>query len=174
MKAKLLAAVVALQSAWVLATVVIQERELQSGTPVLLTTRPVDPRDLLRGDYLILRYGIGEIPFSQFRPPLTTNLPAHRTLFVALKQVGEFHEVDFASTDPIDLPGTPVLRGKPDETWRLPGTGTNRLQYVHYGIERYYVREGAGNPRGALTAKVVVSRSGRGLIRQVFVDGRPL
>ena len=34
---------------------------LRSGTDVRLKTLPVDPRDLLRGDYVILSYGISSI-----------------------------------------------------------------------------------------------------------------
>ena len=34
---------------------------LRSGTEVLLKTAPVDPRDLLRGDYVILTYDISTI-----------------------------------------------------------------------------------------------------------------
>ncbi|HEY5965599.1 MAG TPA: GDYXXLXY domain-containing protein, partial [Xanthobacteraceae bacterium] len=33
---------------------------LREGTEVLLQTRPVDPRDFLRGDYVVLSYDISE------------------------------------------------------------------------------------------------------------------
>jgi uncharacterized membrane-anchored protein len=35
---------------------------LRDGTEVTLQTRPVDPRDLLRGDYVVLRYDISQLP----------------------------------------------------------------------------------------------------------------
>lgn len=41
------------------------------------------------------------------------------------------------------------------------------------GLERFYVGEGTGNPRGKLTVAVVVPASGRGQIKEVFLDGRP-
>jgi uncharacterized membrane-anchored protein len=50
MKLKILVLVLALQTAWILGTTLVQERALASGKVVLLETRPVDPRDLLRGD----------------------------------------------------------------------------------------------------------------------------
>ena len=37
---------------------------LQSGTEVVLKTAPIDPRDLLRGDYVILNYEISSVPAS--------------------------------------------------------------------------------------------------------------
>jgi hypothetical protein len=33
--------------------------------------------------------------------------------------------------------------------------------------------EGTGNPTGKLTAQVVVPASGRGRVKEVFVDGKP-
>ena len=54
MKLKLLCLVIGLQVAWILGTVARQEYGLARGATALLETRPVDPRDLLRGDYVIL------------------------------------------------------------------------------------------------------------------------
>jgi uncharacterized membrane-anchored protein len=45
--------------------------------------------------------------------------------------------------------------------------------HVEYGIERYYVAEGTGNPHGKLTARAVVPASGRAKLQQVFLDGKP-
>ena len=56
MKLKLLILVLALQSAWLLATVAVQEHALATGKVILLETARIDPCDLLRGDYLILNY----------------------------------------------------------------------------------------------------------------------
>ena len=35
-----------------------KERIVSGGTEVILETRPIDPRDLFRGEYVILRYKI--------------------------------------------------------------------------------------------------------------------
>src|SRR4051794_36188355 len=35
---------------------------LREGAEVTLQTEPVDPRDLLRGDYVVLRYDISQLP----------------------------------------------------------------------------------------------------------------
>ncbi len=56
MKLKLFILVLALQCAWLLGTVITQEYALAHGKAILLETRPVDPRDLLSGDYLMLNY----------------------------------------------------------------------------------------------------------------------
>jgi uncharacterized membrane-anchored protein len=44
---------------------------------------------------------------------------------------------------------------------------------TEYGLERFYVREGTGQPHGTLTVEAAVPPSGNAIIRQVFIDGRP-
>lgn len=171
MKWKLLTLVLGLQAAWMLGTVFVQERARATGKIILLETRPVDPRDLLRGDYVILNYKISDVPWSLFSPPLTNELPLGSTVFVGLEPRGKFFEAVRASTSKLAASGSEVmLKGKSEYWWR--GLSTNAV-HVEYGLERYYVREGTGNPRGKITVEVAVPVSGRGLIKQVFVDGRP-
>jgi len=167
MKRKLFIAVLALQSAWMLGTALVQERSLTQGELILLETRPVDPRDLLRGDYVVLNYKIGAAPvMSQFRPPIQSGLKPGQTVYLALSKHGDFHEVEWASTQPVEevAPGMVVLRGTMSVTPRLG---------IEFGLERYYVHEGTGNPHGKLTVQVAVSKSGKGVIKQVFLDGEP-
>ena len=167
MKVKLFTAVLALQTAWILGTSFVQERGLASGTLVTLETRPVDPRDLLRGDYVTLNYKISDIPLTAFAPQTNTPAPGS-TVYVAIESRGEFYEVARASSEPILAEsGQVLLRGIAQGGWN-PSSA-----HVAYGIERYYVPEGAGNPRGKLTVQVAVPSSGRAQIKNVFIDGKP-
>ena len=172
MKARLLIAVVALQAAWVITTIARQEMLLRSGTVVLLETVPVDPRDLLRGDYVILNYKFSLLPaplFDQAPPDASGGLP----VFVRLEKRGQFHEAVAASMSPLDGDaGHPVLRGTISNRFGR-GDGTVNTVPVAYGLERYYVREGTGRPTGKITVEAVVSPSGAGMIRQVYIDGQP-
>jgi uncharacterized membrane-anchored protein len=175
MKTKLLFLVVALQSAWVVGTIVMQEIALRSGVVVRLETEPVDPRDLLRGDYVILNYKISTVPINAFPPDqqgrasVADGEPVH----ILLDNSGDYHGVASASLQPItDESGRPVLRGTIHRHWRSLNE-TNAPVRVEYGLERYYVREGTGNPRGKLTVDVAVPNNGRGIIQQVYLDGVP-
>jgi uncharacterized membrane-anchored protein len=171
MKLKLLILILALQTAWILGTTFVQERALTHGKVVLLETRPVDPRDLLRGDYLILNYKISDVPLSLFMPAQTNGLPPGQTVYVALEPHGQFHEVVRASTEPIEPAAEYiVLKGRTQTWWRDNGRTSTHLEY---GLERYYVREGTGNPRGKITVQVAIPASGQGSIKQVFLDGKP-
>ena len=171
MKLKLLILVLALQTAWLLATVVTQERALASGKVIMLETRPVDPRNPLSGDYLILNYTISDVPTNLFSPPVKDDLPYHTKIFVALAPgTNGFYEVTRASTNAFTPSGNGVLlKGASARRW------WNAAGSVHvaYGIENYFVAEGTGNPHGKLTAQAVVSASGRAKIKEVFVDGKP-
>ncbi|HMP82881.1 MAG TPA: GDYXXLXY domain-containing protein [Verrucomicrobiota bacterium] len=170
MKLKLLLVILALQCAWILGTTFQQERVLRVGKTVLLETQPVDPRDLLRGDFVILNYTISTLPGNVFTPPLSESPPAGQTIYVALEQRGKFHVAVRADTSPFEPASDQVLiMGQSQPGWR---NDTNSVR-VEYGLERYYVAEGTGNPGGKLTVQAVVPVSGRALIKQVFVDGAP-
>jgi uncharacterized membrane-anchored protein len=171
MKLKLLILVLGLQTAWMLGTTFVQERALTMGKVILLETRPVDPRDLLRGDYVILNYKISDVPWSTFSPPLTNSLPAGQEVYIALEPRGQFYEISRAATNKIEAAGEEVvLKGKSQAWWNGTPQSTD---HVEYGLERYYVKEGTGNPLGKLTVQVAVPSSGRGLIKQVLIDGKP-
>jgi uncharacterized membrane-anchored protein len=171
MKTKLLIAVLALQAAWILGTTLVQERALAGGTVILLKTRPVDPRDLLRGDYVILNYDISDVALSAFSPPRTNAPPFGEDVYVALEPRGQFYEIAQASSGKITPgPGQVVLRGQSRPWWIAPGQKT---VHVEYGLEKYFVREGTGNPRGQITVRVAVPASGQGRIKEVLLDGKP-
>lgn len=170
-----LAVVIALQLAWIGATVFVQERRLGEGAVVRLETAPVDPRDLLRGDFVILSYKISRIDEAKFASPAPDDIPEGSTVYVRLVEQGEFHEVEMASLHPLVWEAArPVVRGRvePTSSWQAGGAPHRHLR-LSYGLERYYVAEGTGNPQGKLTVEASVPRSGRAAIRNVFIDGRP-
>jgi uncharacterized membrane-anchored protein len=172
MKLKLFILVLALQSAWLLGTAAVQEHALATGRVILLETERVDPRDLLQGDYLILNYKISNVPTNLFSPPVKKDLSYDTKIYVALAPTtNQFYAVVKASTNEFALAADEVLL-KGRSTWPRWNASTNSI-HVEYGIERYYVAEGTGNPAGKLTAQVVVAASGRGHVKEVFVDGKP-
>ncbi len=178
MKLPLLALVLGLQAAALVTTSVRHELALRQGTLILLDTQPVDPRDLLRGDFVILRYAIGDLPTDRFEPALDPDAPLRpgAKIWVELgpEPDGPFHRVIAASLAPREpAPGQVVLVGTvesgPNQTPRRSPAAVR----VAYGLERYYVREGTGNPRGRLSVQVAVPGSGEGHIKEVFIDGIP-
>lgn len=111
---------------------------------MLLKTAPVDPRDFLRGDYVVLNYDISSVPVQT----VSGGIPAEageRVLWVRLKKQEDgfwtvirssFHELP-------PQPETVILRSQPFYSGGLAAGDSMR---VEYGIERYYVPEGEGKP----------------------------
>jgi uncharacterized membrane-anchored protein len=172
MKLKLLILILSLQAAWLLGMVATQEFALAHGKAILLETQPVDPRDVLSGDYLMLRYKISDVPANLFSPPVKKDLPYGTRIFVTLAPgTNEFYVVARASTNALapSSDAEVVMSGKSTYAW----WNTTNSIHVEYGIERYYVAEGTGNPHGKLTARAVVPASGHARLQQVFLDGKP-
>jgi uncharacterized membrane-anchored protein len=161
-------AILAGQTLLLLALIAQQEYRLASPTILLLETVPVDPRDLLRGDYVILNYKISTLTNSLWDMPPTTKMGQGLPVFISLEQRGEFHEaVRLSLTRPDPVPNRVVIQGRTQRSWN------DQQARVEYGLERYYVKEGTGNPRGKLTVQVAVGAEGKPVIKQVFLDGKP-
>ncbi len=168
MKRNLLLLVVGLQVLWIVAVSAVQETRLRTGTVIRLETRPVDPRDLLRGDFVILAYPVGTVAPSLFPDGKTPETTVGSKVWVRLGTTNGFHVARGASFAP--LRGTaaePVMAGT---VKAVRGDGAVD---VAYGLERFYVREGTGNPHGKLTVEASVSAAGDATIREVYVDGVP-
>lgn len=96
----------------------------QQGIVVRVRTVPVDPRDLLRGQYLILNY-----PFSRMAcgSPLRPGQP----VWVRLQDRGDFHEPDLCTVwEPPRERGTVVLQG-------TVATGGQ----LRFGVEKFFFPE---------------------------------
>ncbi|MDQ0421083.1 putative membrane-anchored protein [Peteryoungia aggregata LMG 23059] len=153
---------------------------LRSGSEVLLKTAPVDPRDLLRGDYVILTYDISTIS--------TTSIAGIRprdgevaNLHVRLKPGADgFWTVSQASFDPLQAEeGSVLLLSQPITIYGWEWESAGNL-IVSYGIERFYVPEGEGKPiedgrnEGRVSVAARVSDDGQAQIRALMLDGEPL
>jgi len=139
----------------------------QHAQVIVLKGRPVDPQDLLRGDFMILNYDISRVTMA--------GTPADQQpspdVWVLLEKKDRYHVVVQASTEPLEpKAGQLLARGTRGYDWRTNQTGTTR---VDYGIEKYFVPEGKGTPRFQLMeVEVSVSPAHRLYIKQVLLDGK--
>lgn len=151
---------------------------LRDGKEILLKTAPVDPRDLLRGDYVSLTYDISTIPRSRITGPIPSDGKPHR-LYVRVVpgSDGAPWMLASASFEPVAAESGVVLQTEP--VLIHPASGDSPIR-VRYGIERFYVPEGEGavleHARGAktLTVDVRVAESGKAQLRSVMIDGKPV
>ena len=107
------------------------------GQRVVLATTPIDPKDLLHGDFVRLHYAIGENPLGRWHGETA---PSRRqAVFVLLAPgpdslstaVGVYPQAPTAGA------GQAVLRGWVTDVYR----GSFALRF---NLERYYVPEGSG------------------------------
>ncbi len=148
-----------------------KERVLWNGTEVILETVPIDPRDILRGDYVILKYKIGE--GEKIKNILENkNFSYGDKVFVNLKQkpdqrvevVDVFKEKNKA--------GNLFIKGIYFEDW-------NGKKIKFPEIEQYFVPEGKGweveRMRGKnLEALIILTKDGEAVLKNLLKDGEPI
>jgi uncharacterized membrane-anchored protein len=144
---------------------------LETGREITLPIVPVDPRDLFRGEYVRLGYGIGTVPAKLLVGPAPArNAPFYVTIENS-PQVG---------WTPVKVTAAmPPQETAPD---RIVLKARSRLQFplstrVHYGIESYFVPEGQGPRLEALArdkkmaALIAVDSRGNAAIKGLVIDG---
>jgi uncharacterized membrane-anchored protein len=123
----------------------------------------VDPRDLFRGDYVVLRYKISTLN----NIPGLVNINQGDKIYVHLEKRGEVWEA------------VEVAKAR-REDWDVCISGEVRKAPppldVRYGIESYFVPEGQGRDierARDLKVRVSVNRQGNATIEGLIVDGEP-
>jgi uncharacterized membrane-anchored protein len=137
-RAALIAAVV-LQVAVLAAMALPREWVLHRGRTVWVRTVPVDPRDVMRGDYVHLNFPFSQVPRAMWRDGLKDQklLKRDQQVFLVLRPAnGDLYEADYL-TDRRPAAGV-YLRGRVNDRWG--GDVAN----VRYGLEAYFVQQGTG------------------------------
>lgn len=141
----LAAAVAALQIGFLSWTISGRASVLRDGREVLLKVEPIDPRDLLRGDYVTLGYEIMNLPAELFgAAPAGDPDYSAKPVWVVLRKGadGVFHPAS-AALDRLALkdvqPDDVVIRGTTNG-WPTAGGPV----FAQYGLERFYLPEGEG------------------------------
>lgn len=176
---------IALLCGLVLALVESRAGILRSGTEIRLATAPVDPRDLFRGDYVVLSYRI-----STLEPAALDGDKAferNQTVFVRIAPGAD----GLAEAKGVYLARPPaagegaVLAGKVASTSACavdangaPNCAAGRRAIrVTYGLESYFVPQGTGRAietteRKRLEVVAAVSGSGQAAIKRLLIDGK--
>ena len=147
--------------------VIVNEFTLVTGEDVFLKTLPVDPRDLLRGDYVILSYAIEREPSIQ--------------TFISQNKLQEGDEFYIALTlDNDKMAGfEQVSIRKPDKILSIKAKVGKKILDQTYAIEtgigKYFVPEGRGHEverwRGNLDVLVSIDAFGVAKIKDLYHDG---
>ncbi len=167
-----------IQVALIAAMVVDRASILRNGTEVTLQSRPVDPRDLLRGDYVVLGYDIATVPAGA----LAGAPSAGSAIFVKLAPKPDgFHAAVSAHVAPVPLaPGEVLIRGRATNGTNCGNEGHHYCASLNvaYGLERYFVPEGEGRAieqarnQSKVAVVAAVNASGRAAIKRLLIDGK--
>ncbi|WP_395174602.1 GDYXXLXY domain-containing protein [Roseibium alexandrii] len=139
-----------------------------SGKEVTLALVPVDPRDLLRGDYVIINLAIARVSIDL---PGANEVKEGDRVYVRLAP-GTDGVMRAASVDKApDASGTAAMAG----TVRSVGGSDIRIDY---GIDAFFLPEGDGLIIEDLDTErvnlvVAVTEDGRSLPLRLLVDGKP-
>lgn len=138
-------------------TTLYNEMILQNGTEILLKVKPVDPRDLLRGDYVALHYEINTLPENmkvEYR---------EREVYVTLSEQAD-------KTYKISNVGFEIPKNKIFLKGELYG---KRIYYP--GIEKYFIKEGKGKEiekklQNGGIVKISAGKNGYARIKTIITD----
>lgn len=165
---------IALQVAVIFAIIIFKLSILTGGTDVLLRIAPVDPRDLLRGDYATFRYDISNVDSYYANSQQIRN---GDTVYVVLWQSGKYHIV--GNVQKAKPTGNELfIKGKVESGGLENQTdpfGVFRLRIV-YGVEQYFIPEGKGRDFSFLNkeaaARVAIDDNGNAALKRIYVDDR--
>lgn len=150
---------------------------LREGTEITLQTRPVDPRDFLRGDYVVLSYDISSVPSGELKGKLPKDRAPIVYVKLAPKDDGYYRAIS-VHLDPVPVNGREVLiRGRVGN-WRWCSNCDSL--FVNYGLEKFFVPEGEGRElekarnQSKLSVVAAVTPSGRAAIKRLLLDGKPV
>ena len=173
------AALVALAQSGVLGYMVESRAQvLRNGQEIVLKTQPVDPNDILRGDYVILGYDISRIDPKQIigTAPAASGIAI---VYVALKKQGDFWSFSRASWQPFadKTAEEVVIKGNTGQYFNLDN---EQMVPLNYGIEAFYIPQGQGKViedgqrAEAVDAVIAVNDSGTAQLKSLRLNGKTL
>jgi len=171
-KSKALIVIILIWLAIAVILVCYNELLLRKGVVILLKTSPIDPRDIFRGDYVVLNYEISRINLREISTLINPDkIKAGDTVYVVFDKIGD-HWKPFELSNSKPKGFSTFIRGK------VTGKYENTLE-VKYGIEEYFVPEGKGKEIEKLVGKelyveVRINKSGKSSISKLFVNGKEL
>jgi uncharacterized membrane-anchored protein len=139
---------------------------LVRGDVYFIRVQPVDPRDLMRGDYVILSYEFSRLPHDH-RMDFAAGMEERRNQPIYVSLVKEDDGKHWrASRFSLRKPDTgPFLRGT-----------LNQRGLLEFGIEQYFVQEGKGLEyenairSRRLSSEIAITADGSAAMRALHID----
>ena len=164
------------------------------GEEILIKTKPFDPRDVFRGDYVRLDYEISEVPLEKLENEILAMKNGNgyedfkglkkKELYVILKEYNDFYMVDkFTLQKPnggVFLKGKykyPIYKELDKEELQKKENGIHKIEVkgirIDYALDKYFVPENTGKNledtviKGKILAKIKVY-NGYSLLKEIL------
>lgn len=168
--------VVALQTVALAYMIFERQSALNASRVVTLKVAPVDPRDIFRGDYVILSYEISRLDPSTLAGD--DSFSNGDSVLVTLQNQGAaWKAIAISKGAPYMVQGGVPIRGTIYTVDMGGADGKVVSVTVNYGIESYFVPEGTGRAieterqKGDLSADIAVASDGRTAIKALRRGG---
>ncbi len=133
---------------------------LITGKTVVLATRPIDPFEILRGQYFSINYDISSIPFIK-------DAAIGDNVYVSLREDADhIWRLQEAS---LTIPS----RNKTFIKGKIQSINSNQM-WIEYGIEQYFFERNAQLPTTNITVEAKISQLGQARISQLLHNGKPV
>lgn len=175
----LLAGVAALQTGFLGKMAYDHVSLIAHGREITLNVIPVDPRDVFRGEYVVLGYDISQLKSGIGAAAPLDSLDRGQTIYATLQQGadGVWAGKGLSLTYPTGIGANEVvLKGLVRNRFVSAG-GRDETVSVRYGIESYFVPEGTGRlleqmvRDEAVETIVAVGADGTAAIKGLIVKG---
>jgi uncharacterized membrane-anchored protein len=166
---KVLKLTVIAQLAILVAMIGLRSIPLITGQTVLVRVVPVDPRDLMRGDYVTLSYD-----FSR-RPPEGIEGLTEKDRYSRELEGRPVYVTLAPDSDRVHWKAAKISINKPDGGLFLKGQ-LSRYGTMRFGIEAYYLQEGTGwryeeaIRSRKLSAELAVTSGGQAALRSLRIE----
>ena len=158
-------ATIGLQTAVLVGMIALKTWTVATGQTIYVRVMPVDPRDLMRGEYVILSYEFSRADMIDGKVAAGRDEFDTRTVYAVLTPEGDGKHWRIGH----------FTLHRPDGGVFLRGTLTNRGR-VEYGIESFFVQEGKGRAyedamrsRG-LSAEIKVDSAGAAVVQRLHIN----
>lgn len=167
---------VALQTVALAYMIVERQTMLNSSRVVTLKVVPVDPRDIFRGDYVVLNYEVSRLDPTKIEGD--DKFGYGEKVLVTLIQSGDtWTATAITHGKPLMVQGGVIIQGTV-QTFDANDAGQTTSVSVTYGIESYFVPEGTGHAieaearQGNISADIAVDNQGRAAIKALRRNGQ--
>lgn len=171
---------VALVQMGVLAKIVWDRYTLiQNGREIVMQVTPIDPRDIFRGDYVILAFPMSRMQYTgETFGALSHGLALSDAVYVTLTPGTDdaWSVVKVSDSYPKETAaGDAVLKGRVE--WMDENAGPNAWVQARFGIESYFVPEGTGKELEekvrdkAVKAVIALGSDGTAALKGLVVGG---